>query len=112
MLKEEIEQVESLTYLGIKFDYELSWETHAKQLSKHISRARGAIRKIEPMVNPLFLKNLFQISSKLSFIRDVFKQSTKLFSSTNNKKTRTKKIGYVRTKIWRTIPPTLKDNSH
>ena len=54
MLEEEIEQVGSLTYLGIKFDNKLSWEPHVKQLSKKLSRACGVIKKIEPMVNSLF----------------------------------------------------------
>ena len=54
MLEEESFKVESLIYLGTKFDYDISWGPHIKQLSKKLSRAWGVIRKIEHMVNSLF----------------------------------------------------------
>ena len=36
MLEEEIEQVESPMYVGIKLNGTLSWKSHAKQLSKKV----------------------------------------------------------------------------
>ena len=59
MRGEEIEQVESLTYLGIKIDNKLLWELHIKQLNKNLLQAWVVIRKIELVVNSLFLKNLY-----------------------------------------------------
>ena len=59
LLEQQIEQVESLANFGQKYDDKLSWEAHINQLSKKLSRAYGVIRKIEPIINSLFLKNLY-----------------------------------------------------
>ena len=57
--KHAIDEVETVKYLGILIDYQLTFKNQLDELSKKISRAIGVLYKLRPFVTTKILTNIY-----------------------------------------------------